>query len=317
VIRNSLLQKKRLQDLITKCSNSQLIYVFIEGELGLWQNIVDNVSQLLDNATCPTRLAVHILEPVSSIREEDMLLKELERACKNSPNFNTFFKESVFVHKIHRLKLDETNAVSHILSSLQRTLTDDDFIVWIPSHARLKKNWDADVRKEIGKGIIVWPFPEAPKLDIERYFYSEPVPEPSFFRLSTDFQYEPFPMARPGSTKSLGVSLRHGVGCKRSELIKMSDCKTDLCATYEVFGHDIINGSSALGFSVRPSVNRLANIESIPQDVKFQYAQGIKDETVYGRAILGMTLDFSMQEILVKWGSEVALEREKDALLYG
>jgi len=97
----------------------------------------------------------------------------------------------------------------------------------------------------------------------------------------------------------------------------LSGCKTDMCITHKATGFEIINGSNALGFSVRASPNVRANIESVPEEDAFQYAQAIKNNKVYGRSLLGMTLDFSLQEVLVKWGSEVAFEREKDVLLYG
>lgn len=316
VIRNSVKQKQRISSLSAKCAAKKLLYVFVEGELGLWQNAVENVSQLLDNAECPTRLAVHVLEPVASIRDEDVLLKELERACKLAPNYNTFFKESVFIHKIHRLKLDETNAIIHFLSSLKRTIEDDDRVLWIPPSARLKRNWDEVVRKDAGD-IVVWPFPEPPKLDIERYFYTEPLPEASFFRLTNDFQYEPFSMARPGMTRSLGISMRHAFATSRKQIEMLSGCKTDMCIAYKSRKLEIMNGSEALGFCTRASSNRKANIDAIQKDADFQNNQGFDGEEVFGRALLGMTVNYSLQEILVKWGSEVAFERERDILRYG
>jgi hypothetical protein len=187
-------------------------------------------------------------------------------------------------------------------------------VLWIPAQARLKKKWDKVVRRDLG-GLVVWPFPEAPKMDIERYFYTEPIPEPCFFRLTHDFQYEPQPMARPGKTKSLGISMRHAFATTKKHIEKLSGCTTDMCITYKA--GEIMNGSGSLGFSTRGSANRRANIDSIPDNPEFKKAQAIDGEEVFGRALLGMTPEYTLQEILVKWGSEVAFERERDILRYG
>ena len=314
-VRNYVIQKRRVEKLTTVCAEKKVFYVFIEGQLGLNQDLVQNVSFLLDNADCPTRLQLHILEPVQSVREEDLLGKDLENACKLAPNYSTFFKESVFIHKIHRAKLDLTDSISHILSSLKKTIKDDDFILWIPPNARMMKKWDSLVRKDISDDIVVWPLSPPIKYDIERYFYTE-IPEANFFVVGEDFQYEPRPMARPGIVKSCGISFRHPLGTKKSILVQLVGAKTDFDLSFKAFSFKIMNGAGALGFAERPAPNRKRNLDYMPEDENWKTEQGI-DEEIYGRAMLGMTLESSIQEILVKYGSEVNFEREKEALQFG
>jgi hypothetical protein len=287
------------------------------------------------------------LEPVTSVKALDIFSPELERACKLASNYSTFFRENVFVHKVHRTRnVTGPLAVRHLLDHLSRTLKKSDIVLWMPNVARVVKGWDthlradfAEVRKR-GGHIVVHPLPAMPAAhrDIERFFFSEQIPTASFFAVRDELSFDVLPMSRPGVTPSLGVSLRHPLACTADVMRELSFADTDSDLALSMWAYSkqwgVMHGSSALGFRTPYSsvVNRRANLHelirlcaAIPRDVVAQWSEYMalrfeedeEDVTVYGRSLMGMSAESSLAEILVKWGSEAAFETEKEALKFG
>jgi len=344
-IRATWLQRSRLSSLNSKCADLSILHVLVETEFGLVQEAVDCVSRLMDNATCPTRLAVHVLEPVTSIKALDIFGPDLERACKLAPNFSTFFRENAFVHKVHRTRnLTGPTAMRHLLEHLSRTLQRNDIVVWMPNQARLSKGWDDFVRADVaeakkrGGHIVAHPLPPLPQAhrDIERFFLPEQPATASFFVLREDLTLEPAPMSRPGITPSIGVSLRHPIAAPADILRQMTtiDTHADLALSLFVFANQwgVFHGSHALGFRMpyvgvdnrRQQIHELDRVASVvdPSVVEqwmasVAVARREDDVQVFGRAMMGMSAESSLPEILVKWGSEASFETEKEALKFG
>lgn len=344
-IRTTWTQRSRLSSLNAKCADLSILHVLVETEFGLVQDAVDCVSRLMDNATCPTRLAVHVLEPVTSIKALDIFGPDLERACKLAPNFSTFFRENAFVHKVHRTRnLTGPSAMRHLIEHLSRTLQRNDIVIWMPNQARLSKGWDDSVRADVaeakkrGGHIVVHPLPPMPQAhrDIERFFLSEQPASPSFFVLREDLTFETAPMSRPGITPSMGVSMRHPIAAPADILkgLTTADTNSDLAVSLYVFANQwaVFHGAHALGFRMPyPSVdNRRQNIHeldrvasALDQTVVEQWMGSLAiarvndDVQVFGRAMMGMSAESSLPEILVKWGSEASFETEKEALRFG
>lgn len=346
-IRSVWMQKSRLSSLSTQCSDLSFIHVLVETEFGLVQDAVDCVSRLMDNATCPTHLAVHVLEPVTSVKAIDIFSPELERACKMAPNYSTFFREHAFVHKVHRTRnLTGPSAMRHLLDHLSRTLTKSDIVLWMPNVARLVKGWDSFVRQDFaetrkrGSHIAVHPLPPMPPShrDIERFFFSEGTPPASFFVLRTDLAFDVASMSRAGVTPALGLSLQHPIACSVDVMRELSaaNTSTDLALSLWAFSKQfgVMHGSHALGFRLPYAsvVNRKSNVqelvhfsEEISESIFQQWLASMalvptgdgSDLQVFGRSLMGMSAESSLAEILVKWGSEAAFETEKEALRFG
>jgi hypothetical protein len=346
VIRSSWIQRSKLSELSSKCADLSILHVLIETEFGLVQDAVDCVSRLMDNANCPTQLAVHVLEPVTSVKAVDIFGPELERACKLGNNFSHYFKENVFIHKVHRTRnLSGFSAMKYLLDHLQKTLRKSDIVMWIPSNARFTLGWDTGIRNDFVElkkkqgHILSYPLLPMPSShrDIERFFLSEQRPTPSFFALRDDLVFESLPMSRPGVTPSIGLSLKHPVASTADILYNITETETntDLALSLGVFslGYHIFHGSASLAFKMpHLSVsNRRLNLQEIfrvKEDVEDEIFQEWltnmalqitedSDMILYGRAYMGMTIESTLQEILVKYGSEASFETEKEALKYG
>jgi hypothetical protein len=344
-VRSSWMQRSRLSSLNSKCADLSILHVLVETEFSLVQDAVDCVARLMDNATCPTRLAVHVLEPVTSIKALDIFGPELERACKLAPNFSTFFRENAFVHKVHRTRnLTGPSAMRHLLEHLSRTLQRSDIVMWMPNQARVSKGWDDHVRadmaeaKKRGGHIVVHPLPPMPQAhrDIERFFLPEQPASASFFVLREDLSFDAAPMSRPGITHSIGVSLRHPLASTSDVMRALVDADTisDLALTLFAFSKQwsVFHGAHALGFRMSYATidNRRQNIHELdrvsantPEGILDQWMSSIAiartqdDMQVFGRALMGMSAESSLPEILVKWGSEASFETEKEALRFG
>ena len=344
-LRSTWMQRSRLSSLNAKCADLSMLHVLVETEFGLVQDAVDCVSRLMDNATCPTRLAVHVLEPVTSIKALDIFGPELERACKLAPHFSSFFRENAFVHKVHRTRnLTGPSAMLHLLEHLSRTLQRSDTVVWMPNAARLSKGWDDSVRADIaearkrGGQIVVHPLPPMPQAhrDIERFFLPEQPASASFFVLREDLTFDTAPMSRPGITPSIGVSMRHPIAAP-AEILKSlagADTSADLALSLFAFANSwsVFHGAHALGFRMqfpvvdnrRQAIHELDRVAAaVPESVvgAWQSATAVQrtpeDVQVFGRAMMGMSAESSLPEILVKWGSEASFETEKEALRFG
>ena len=343
--RSTLSQRSRLAQLTARCADLSTLHVLTESEFGLVQDAVECVSRLMDNSACPTQLAVHILEPVTSVKAQDIFSPELERACKMASNYSTFFRENVFVHKVHRTRnVTGPSAVRHLLDHLSRTLKKSDIVLWMPNVARVVKGWDSHVRadfaemKKRGGHIVVHPLPAMPAAhrDIERFFFSEQIPTASFFAVRDELSFEVLPMSRPGVTTALGVSLRHPIACTVDVMRELSFADTDADLALSLWAYSkqwgVMHGSSALGFRTPYTsvVNRRANLhelfrvcELVSKEVVEQWTAymalrfGEEDVEVFGRSLMGMSAESSLAEILVKWGSEAAFETEKEALKFG
>lgn len=345
VVRTSWIQKNKLSELNAKCADLSVLHILLETEFGLVQDSVDCVTKLIDNATCPTQLAVHVLEPVMSIKSIDIFGPELEKSCKLAPNYSTYFKENIFIHKVHRTRnLSGYSAMKYLLEHLQKTLRKQDIIVWIPSSTRMTLNWDTGIRNDFAElkkrngQLLAYPLLPIPSShrDIERFFLPEQKPIPCFFALRDDFIFEALPMSRPGVTPAVGISFRHPLASTVDVLKNITDLEidTDLALTLGIFslGYTAFHGSSALGFrfphnfvtNKQIQLNQIFRLqETIEKEILHEWfnkmAIQIQEENLilYGRAYMGMTLDSSLQEILVKYGSEAAFETEKEALKYG
>lgn len=345
VIRSSWIQKSKMSQLSSKCADLSVLHVLIETEFGLVQDAVDCVSRLMDNANCPTQLAVHVLEPVTSVKAVDIFGPELERACKLGTNFSHYFKENVFIHKVHRTRnLSGYSAMKYLLDHLQKTLRKSDIVIWIPSNSRLTQGWDVGVRNDFVElkkkqgHILSYPLLPMPSShrDIERFFLAEQRPSPSFFALRDELLFESLPMSRPGVTPSIGLSFKHPVASTADILYNVVDTETnsDLALSLAAFslGYNIFHGSASLAFKMPhlSVTNRKLNMqeifrirEEVEEEIFQEWLEKMalriteSDVVLYGRAYMGMTIESTLQEILVKYGSEASFETEKEALKYG
>jgi len=346
VVRSSWIQKSKMSELNSKCADLSVLHVLIETEFGLVQDAVDCIARLMDNASCPTQLAVHVLEPVTSVKAIDILGPELERACKLGSNYSHYFKENMFIHKVHRTRnLSGSSAMRYLLDHLQKTLRKSDIVLWIPSNGRFTQGWDEGIRNDFVElkkkqgHVLSYPLLPMPSShrDIERFFLSEQRPTPAFFALRDDLVFDSLPMSRPGVTPAIGLSFKHPVASTVDILYNITDIESnsDLALTLGVFslGYHIFHGSSSLAFKM-PHVavnNRRSNLQelfkvkdTLEEEIFYEWLEKMAlriqeddDIQLFGRAYMGMTLESALQEILVKYGSEASFETEKEALKYG
>lgn len=353
-IRNVLQQRSKLRVMNTVCGSLETLTVLVETEFGLVSNAVECVKRLLDNAECPRKLAVHVLEPVQSIKSQDFFLPELETACSNAPNYATFFRESVFLHKVHRVRnLTRLSAMKYILDQLTKTLHDDALIVWVPSNARVAANWDRAVRTDFASRnrrdstqVVTYPLMQIPSAhkDVERFFFREKTPVCAFAAVHPNLTLVSLPCAREGLSSSLGISLQHIFVAQQAHvraIIQYHEARGlnsphDLLLSFSLFKMGIHASHGSTGIAFRDSGLFVPNRRTILSDMHDLSADpdhaivfdawlqfvGLGwtsdgDLQVYGRARMGMTLESPLYEILVKWGSEAALNTEREALKYG
>ena len=199
-------------------------------------------------------------------------------------------------------------------------------IFWIPNSFSLVENWDAIGREVISDSIIVFPSIFSEKKDL--LSFDEP-PAEGFFAIDKDLEFRVFKKARKGIAPSLGLSLRHPFVASKLIYDELFDV-----AAYLGIDQDLALSCLAQEFTVKSAkqtigcrrVDRKCNVvlqKKALQEV-MDYAHPClekfaldEDFSPHGRALLGMTQNFSLSEILVKWGSEAAFETEKEALLYG
>ena len=349
LFRSMAQRKARLAELPSKCSHLPFLHVVMEAELGLLQDTVSSVARLMDMSSCPTKLQVHILEPVYSVKAPDTLTADLETACSLAKRYSTFFRENVQVHKVHySRKLHGLQGLAHILQ-LQRSLVAEDLILWVPPLVHMAEGWDAAVRQDLHEALVkdftnpvlsypLLDLPESQK-DIDRFFVSEPPAEGCFFILQNDLLLHATQMARPSLTPALGLSIRHPLLLTMRDAQKVSECggsqysdlALSLCS-YNKLGKQPLHGSAGLGFrSARPATSPelqlkllVEEAEQVGREVFDNWAKDVGitfssegELEIFGQAYLGMSSASGLAEVLSKWGSEAAFETEKEALKYG
>ena len=342
LVRTKYLRSSRLQSLTEKCLDQRILHVITETEFGLVHDAVDMISALMDMSSCPTRIAMHVLEPVASVKAEDILTPALEKACVMGPNYGTYFREQILVQKIHRSRqISGLKCIQHVLEHSRLSIGPEDIIVWFPAHLRPAKGWDAGIRADLAQArrgaLLSYPLMPLPASarDVERFFLPEAEAMAGFAKLSTNLDVEALPMSRPANTPAYAVSLRFPLVAPASvfsRLCTQPTIREDLALSLHAFASDIqiMHGGSALGFHTMHRLpNRRSNVYELRQMLQTVDSDKAElwmeqmaledgdDVTVFGRAYMGMTHTPTLSEILVKWGSEAAYETEKEALKYG
>ena len=334
-------RSRRKTNLVKQCAQEPVLHVLFESELGHHNDIAQMLAELMDQSECPTRLQVHILEPVSSIKAIDLLHPALVRASEGLPRYATFFKDHVHILKVHQSrKLVGPKAMQHLLSSLGDVLAPTDAVMWMPHMSKVEERWDAFVRKDFAsiglKSLLVFPLCASQPSVTSRQSAGH------FFAMDDSLRFSTKPMSRSAITPSIGLSFAHPfAGCAQTvrqlvdacvELEVEEDLSISFLATS--LGFNFYHGSSALACKDlrRRLTNRRAELASLFRLFAMFDEPSVRDwlETealsmtvdqddivIFGRGYMGMSRESSMQEILVKWGSQEAFETEREALKYG
>lgn len=324
-------QKTRIQALPFSCTHQLSLHVVLECELGLVNDAVDTACRLMDFAKCPLKIHLHIVESVTSIKALDVLTPALEQSCALLPTYGMFFRDNIYIHKVHTSReLVGMKALRHVLQL--ETIHDHDFVLWVPSLLRPNKHWDTlrDDLAKIQNQILVLPLLPIPTSDkdIESLVFPETQAKPSFFVLNESFQLIATEMKRPAITPSIGLSSRHAFAAKKSILFTLlnNDDMCELCLSFKAFQSHIqlVHSSVALGHTrslYHGEKFTLAHyLESKDDEDVLSWFRSIaisKDGEIFGRALLGVTENATLQEILVKYGSEAGFATEQEALKYG
>lgn len=348
VIKMNMDRKVRINSLTSKCSNVPTLHVLFESRLGQHLEVAEMVAQLMDACDCPSKLQLHVLEPVSSIKAMDLLTPAIQKACSTQPNYATFFTDNVHILKVHQSrKLVGVHGINHLLSTLRETLMPNDYIMYFPAFSKVQKGWDLQVTREFQAHAdlsTVFTYPLCVESSKDMLHYLKTASKSSaaqFFKLDPSLEFTVQDMSRSGLAPSIGISLRHPFGGCASSVIPLAqaasqaDIHEDLALSYlcRTLGLRIMHGSGLVACRglKRRSANKRMNMQSLydvfskyPDNVDawlhemaLQISEDDEDLQIYGRAYMGMTSTCSKQEILVKWGSEEAFETEKEALKYG
>ena len=344
-IGSSLTRKQDVhQSLVSKCSSMPFLHVIMETDIDIVDDAVRCVSRLMDVSECPIKLHVHIIEPVNSVKANDVLGPALEKACKMAPKYSTYFNENVNIYKLHVSRnLRGAHAVQYILNTI-KTLEKDARVLWIPSILKISKAWDEKIHQDLNalgeNSLIAYPLAYMPMedKDIERFFLPETLPKANFFGLGHTLDLHPLPMIKPAMVDSIGISQKHAIAGKLDtfrefiEVIAKNNVEEDLASSFLAYCKHIkiMHGKLPLGFKLsnpnqlqksstktKKEIIAVSELEECDLEEWLQeFALG-ENFQVFGRALLGMTSKQSLEEVFIKWGSEATYETEKEALQYG
>ncbi len=252
---------------------TKTLHVFFESELGKHQEVSEFLAQLVDNCECPTRVQVHILEPVSSIKSIDLLTPTLIKACGQQPRYATFFDKNVHILKVHQSRnLTGPRACDYLCTKLKLSIPFDDYVLWIPfvTSYTIQKNWDTYVYENFQSMesmfaqanlqdepfLLTYPFSnKQEEWNPNTLLKEELTFKASFFALDDSLQFTIHAVCVNDIVPSIGVSFRHcfgGIVHQFSDFVakcaQMDNISDDLALSFvaAVHHYHLYNGSIAI-----------------------------------------------------------------------
>lgn len=345
-------RRARRTALVKTCATAEPVHVLLEAQLGGAAAAAHTAALVFDNAACPTRVQLHILEHVTSIKAFDDLTPALQKSALVQPRFGHWFHDQTHVHKVHRSReLLGPKAIRHLLDST--TLNPSDLVIWMPVHSNPAIGWDDAVRAALGDApdvtVLVAPSAAgaaAPRLDgdalgaVEAWLGGAAAAgaTPAFFAVDSSLLFKALPMSRPGVAPALGLSAAWPWAARAALAGRMAAAWVAAGLETEDLAMSLL-AHRAGAVCVHPGAP-IATPERAPRRVPnrrhqiaklldvldasssawlsdLALAQEDDDVVVYARALLGMTAKSTQAEVLVKWGSEAALATEREALQWG
>ena len=340
-------KKNRKQKALT-VKPSNVINIIIESEIGNVSQTALTVAKLLDQADSPLNVRVHILEPVTSIKAYDDMTPSIQRESRIQTRYGHWFQEQILLTKVHQSRgLKGPSAINHILD---KTISIDthDWVLYWPSRLHPLRGWDSILKDHfpllnpLAMVSFAVPKPESIASSdaqnyIESWFGADNKLKAGFFTLDANLNFKILPMHREGITKSIGLSMNWPILAQSLAFNSF----TLKCIQYGVYDEELsltfLAGSELFisgklictGKPVRKVANRrhqitiLKNVLSQHPEEQDAFLESMAltesddDFIVFARGLLGVTHNYSLQEILIKYGSEAAFETEKEALKYG
>lgn len=342
-------KKNRKQKALT-VKPSNVINIIIESEIGNVSQTALTVAKLLDQADSPLHVRVHVIEPVTSIKAYDDMTPSIQRESQIQTRYGHWFQEQILLTKVHQSRgLKGPTAINHILD---KTISIDthDWVLYWPSRLHPLRGWDTILKEHFPLlnplSFLSFAVPKAEKTTtssdaqnyIESWFGTDTKLKAGFFSIDANLNLKISSMHREGITKSIGISMNWPILAQSLALnsfalkcIQYGVFDEELALTFLAGSELFISGKLiCTGKTIRKVANRRHQI-TILKNVLSQHSEEEQDAflenmalsesdddfIVFARGLLGVTHNYSLQEILIKYGSEAAFETEKEALKYG
>jgi len=292
--------------------DTNILHIIIESEIGNVSQCATTVGQLLDSANVPTRVCVHVLEPVTSIKAYDDMTPSIRRASELGPRYGHYFREQILLTKVHQSRnLVGPQALLHVLDKTL-SIKEHDWVVHWPARLRPVKGWDDAVREEglltdmtflmfasvRGGGSTSTPS-GASASEAESFFESwfgsdKAQAKAAFFALDPNLGFRLLPMSRAGITKSIGISFNWPIAsqahlmktlCQRCAQFGVRD--EELALSFLAQGTDIwVSGKLlCLGSVQRRVPNRRHQLSALWHVLEAQTPQTDTDNFLYSMAL--------------------------------
>jgi hypothetical protein len=298
------------------CSRKK-INIFVDG--GQDPDLaMECVCRAMDSADCPELLHIFVLVPLSSSLKPTVWDTSLTSTCAAYPRYTTFFEANVHIYKMSLRSYGSggIGTVTDCVQSLQ-SLKDDDLVMWLPYLSKLEISWDTKLFEEwsslLPQSLLSFPLQQAPSLEkgIEDMILFKKIESfPCFYFLTPTYDLSIRPQAKPQTHPSLYISTGYPLLTeKRFFFIHSTD---DLSASYALWKLKVslYVSKHSLGFTFR-------NQSSSPvlPDEEWSNLIGIKKGTVSIQALMGMSDTPSLDEKILKYGSEIKYESFKETLM--
>jgi len=337
--RTSFVIESTLEKMRKSCKQTSVrLHVFVDAgpDDNSSQQAMDCVCRALDMADCPETINIFVLIPTQSFSKRSSWDTQLELTCSAQSRYATFFENSVHLYKmgVPRYGIGGLSIISEIAEELE-TIQENDVVVWLPFLTKLDMHWDTNIFADwsalvSSHSILSYPMKTVPTLeqDIEGFLLRKDIKSlPSFYFINSFLNLECRYFAKPSGNplESLYASTKYPlVMSKRSLSTLRGVPEEDFLFSYQLFSksYKIFLGMHAIGFSYLK--NRSSFPRALNKNVDSKFLTWLSDiglhlteknTTVLLQGKLGVGKQVSLQEKIIKYGTEIKYQAFREALI--
>lgn len=336
--RTSFVIESSLESMRKSCKQaSPRLHVFVDAgpDENSSQQAMDCVCRALDMADCPETINIFIIIPTQVFSKRSPWDTQLEPICNAQSRYATFFESSVHLYKmgVSRYGNGGVSIIAEIVDELE-TVQQNDVVVVLPLLTKLDMHWDTNILSDwegvSPNCILSYPMKHVPTLeqDIEGFLLRKDIKSlPSFYFINSFFNLESRSFAKPSENplESLYASTKYPFVTRKSSLISLRGfSEEDFQFSYQLFSksYKIFLGMHAIGFSYLKnrssfprglSENLESNFQSWANDIGLLVTE--ENTTVLLHGKLGVGKQVSLQEKIIKYGTEIKYQTFREALI--
>lgn len=347
--RTTFVRENTLEIMRRTCKDTNsFINVFIDAgpdELSS-QKAMECACRALDMADCPEKVHVFVIIPTQYFARKSSWDNHLESICSSQSRYSTFFESNMHLFKIGTLRYASggLKTVAKILVDLE-TIESHEIVVWMPILSKVEKCWDTHIRKDWNSvntvshndrksTILSYPMLTVPSLeqDIEGYLFQREITStPSYYFINSSLNLEcrPFASNLKSVVETLYISSNYPMVMSKTCFTSIENCihGEDLQFSFALQSQSqsqLFIGMHSIGFTYRRNtsavplglgiaIQHLPGFKDWVESIGIKVTDGFLEVMIQGK--LGVGKRVSLDEKILKWGTEIKYESFKEAYL--